>query len=57
MLDNFDSNLTIEDYHMKDDFVNGILTNLNPEGEVLDYMYWQDQSYLNFIDSERLKVS
>ena len=57
MLENFDSNLTIEDYHMKDDFVNGILTNLNPEGEVLDYMYWQDQSYLNFIDSERLKVS
>ena len=57
MLKTFDSNLTIQDYHMKDDFVNGVLTNLNPKGEVLEYMYWLDQSYTNFIDSERSKVS
>ena len=56
LLKHYNSNLTIQDYHMKDNFVNGILTNLDPDGQVLEYMYWQHQDYLNHIQLEKDKL-
>ena len=41
---------------MKDNFVNGVLTNLDPSGNVLDYMYWQHQDYNNLIQQEKDKL-
>lgn len=57
LLENFDESLTIKDYHMSDHVVVEILGNLNPNGEILDYHYWQHQDYLNFIQNEKNKLS
>lgn len=56
LLQNYDRTLSIQDYHMKDNFVNGVLTNLDPSGNVLDYMYWQHQDYNNSIQQEKDKL-
>jgi len=56
LLKEFNSELTIKDYHMSDHVVVDILGNLDYRGNILDYHHWQHQNYLNFIENEKKEL-
>ena len=55
-LKHFDKEATHQDYYIADELVNSILSNLNEDGDILEYVRFNHPSYLTIVEEEKANL-